>query len=406
MAQPHENVWYLSEVNELRLSDDWPDFGQSAFGAYDWIELGQYDKTLVLDNGVSGENARNVAFERIDDTKILIVWIDTALSPDEIRAVVYDHSTHTKGTPVTIESAAGSDIFLNHITSLTKCDDNNYVVSYELGPTNNFDLKAAVLQISGTTITVGTPLVVEAASGTGKIWSLALDSTRILSMYETGSPNNVECVILSRSGTTLTANTPVTIGTNEELQAQSANPLVLIDTDKVLALVTPGGSTDVYVLTISGTTITVGNSDTTAAPGVQNKPCLGFLDTDKALLTVNGNIYVVTISGTTPTINSPDNFSTSGGDVLMTNVISPQVDRAVVFFTSTELGGAQYSFMCSVSISGTTITAETRIPFEVDDVSTDDILVKKRGSNRNDDQLIVLFDDANDLYLRKISPPR
>jgi hypothetical protein len=82
----------------------------------------------------------------------------------------------TAGTPVVFESAAIDSI------SVAMLDSSKAVVTYRDGGNSNYGT-ACVLSISGTTVTAGTPVVFESAN-TGYTSVAMIDSSKAVVTYQ------------------------------------------------------------------------------------------------------------------------------------------------------------------------------------------------------------------------------
>lgn len=114
---------------------------------------------------------------------------------------------------------------------------------------------ARVLDVSGTGITVGSALTVSASAGQFATGICPLDSTHLLAAY-----NNQNIVVLTESSSTLSAGTPITLGTTNSIAWDGAVcRLVQLSSNKAMAISVAGTA---CVITVSGTTPTQGNNFT------------------------------------------------------------------------------------------------------------------------------------------------
>lgn len=125
---------------------------------------------------------------------------------------------------------------------------------------------------------------------------IALSATSLMVLYCTSTPSTCYAVIVSISGSTLTVNTPVTV-----YSGAGSNNYVGAALSSTSAIVSMGDR--VYVLTVSGTTITVG-SFVASAFAITNMVALSptlaigaYVDSSSSYV----NVRVFTVSGSTPT---------------------------------------------------------------------------------------------------------
>ena len=176
--------------------------------------------TVTIGSGVaSGATTaqQGLAVYRVSDTTALALYIDnsgTAGSPYSIRGVVLSVS----GTTVTVGTSAGvNDVVAGSGQQQPTCQlsATKYLVGYNNG--SNANASAVAFTVSGTTVTVGTPLLVETVASTS-VYTItansdrfkpnlyAIDGSRALFTYQESSTAHRH-VVLSESGGTLTAGT-------------------------------------------------------------------------------------------------------------------------------------------------------------------------------------------------------
>jgi len=161
--------------------------------------------------------------------------------------------------------------------------------------------KAAVASISGTTVTYGTPLSVEASSSDSRKPILTyLTSTTVLATYFlTSGPS---CVVLSIADTTVTKGTAVATSISASYYSTEA-------LSSTKAIIVTGGGTPYYnleynLISISGTTITMGGLRTLQLGAtVSTYPHLTPVDPETVLLDVG---YT---SGGTPLLGAAHRYS-------------------------------------------------------------------------------------------------
>ncbi|MCK5613050.1 hypothetical protein KAR91_64855, partial [Candidatus Pacearchaeota archaeon] len=208
----------------------------------------------------------------------------------------------------------------------------------------------------------GVAAVFESAT-TGYISSVALDSTRVLVCYrDTGNSNYGTAIVLTaNSDNTISTGTPAVY---EPLNSTDYNSVCKVATDKALVCYNSPSQGKANVLSISGTSITVGtqaefNSNTVSYVSVCE------IGTDKALVcfTDSGGLHygkarVLECYGTT-TITAGTLSSYANATTLYHSVAHLDVDKAVVCFAT---GTTGYSAV--LTITGTSIANGALSTFE------------------------------------------
>lgn len=178
----------------------------------------------------------------ITDTTILVAYYETY---GKAVILTISGTTITVGTPVVFNSAQTSKI------SLEKLTDISALVVYADDGNSSYGT-AQVLTISGNTITIGTEFAFNSVS-TSAISAVALSATSVLVAY--GTSGLGPTVILTISGTTISSGTVKYFSSYSTPYVKA----VMLSATKVL-VVYAHMTTEarVVILTISGTTITVG----------------------------------------------------------------------------------------------------------------------------------------------------
>lgn len=168
---------------------------------------------------------------------------------------------------------------------------------------NNVDMRARVLTISGTTITANAQTTLTHNKATAADLSLALiDSTNILYCYET---TGVQAVVLSVSGTTITENSIVAIGS---VAAKNATKCSVYSSTRAIVTYVNNSTARMEgtIISISGTTLTANTQVTisteTVSTGENRNYCINMSATKAVAGFVDGNDrinFVLTLSGAT-----------------------------------------------------------------------------------------------------------
>ena len=171
-------------------------------------------------------------------------------------------------TTLTHNKATAADL------SLALINSTNILYCYE-----TTGVQAVVLSVSGTTITENSIVAVGSVAAKNATKCSIYSSTRAIVTYVNNSTVRMEGAILSISGTTLTANTQVTISTETVSINENRNYNINMSSTKAVAGFVDGNDRINFVLTLSGTTFNVGTKKTDA-------------------LTVNRNFHAAEISAT------------------------------------------------------------------------------------------------------------
>lgn len=250
-------------------------------------------------------------------------------------------------------------IFVNGPTGYTgMCvlDSTHAIITYRDTTNNNYGT-AVCISISGTTVSVGTPVVFYTA------WTLytnvtPLDATHAIVAFKDQSAQNGYVCLLTLSGTTISAATPVAFAGTDDV-----NQLALMAIDSTHAVVTYNNSTNsnygmAAVITYSGT-LTAGSQQTfNSANSALARMHLGLIDSTHLIVTYNsGNARVLTISG---------NTVTAGSAIQIADDNKPT--RIAVLSSTTALAtyyrnGDYFGILKVITINGTTLIAGSEIVF-------------------------------------------
>ena len=215
----------------------------------------------------------------------------------------------TLGTAAALDSYSGT---ADHRTaSICRLSDTKYLVAYVYASSSSG--RAVICDVSGTTVTVGTPLVVVTGTDINDVKAVTLTSTTVAYFYSVPGDSIGKSLILSVSGSTITANTGYTFENayTEWFDVCALSSTVLLLTYKKTTLTYYG-----KVCTISGTTMSFG-SIVQIASDFNQYPSVVALSSTKAVVVYNisttlyGRAKVATISGDSVSFGSLATFSTS-----------------------------------------------------------------------------------------------
>lgn len=142
--------------------------------------------------------------------------------------------------------------------SVTQISTDKFLIIFQADTAGNAaGIKAVVVSVSGTTVTVGSVVTIESTGTLNYRPSVAkVDTDKGIIFYKKDSDNKLYCQVLTVSTTTITTNTPVVVDNT------NTNPIITIaeqlSTNSVISLYNFNGTT-VYgnTITVSGTTPTV-----------------------------------------------------------------------------------------------------------------------------------------------------
>jgi hypothetical protein len=241
--------------------------------------------------------------------------------------------------------------------------DSKAIVTYsDLG--NSGKGTASILSISGTAITVGTPVVFEAGQVEYTSVAMLTDSKAIVCYKDVGNSDYGTACILSISGDAITAKTPAVFDSS---YSEYISVSALSDSKAIVAY--SSDSSAYYgtacVLSISGTTIEAGNAATFWAAGAQYISATMLTDS-KAIVCYKdegfayGTARILSISGSTISVGPSLAFSSSESTYI--SVAKLNEYKAIVCYS--DGGNSNYGTFCNLTISGTAIAAESSIVFE------------------------------------------
>jgi hypothetical protein len=300
----------------------------------------------------SNTNASAMRIERLDDTHALAFW---SYNSNTYRALL-----SVSGN--TLSRVGGMNLVSNTSAYISSAGVSNSssVIAYNSGSS----LRARHLNPGPNS--TGTELTVEASMSISNLEVTPLTSTTFLLTY--GSSGNLYARILSLSGTTLTAGTRVLVSTS--LPSATRMSACLIDTDTILLCFSDSangfsGAVNAVILSVSGSTLTVENSDTYGSytGGVisvdkisTTTALISYIDTDAQKIYAG----VVSVSGTVPTIETPTLIAAaqSGGAAFLSGT-----DVIAVYSSASS---SSPTTAAALSISGTSVTTGPTV-----DISTD-----------------------------------
>ena len=179
------------------------DGGNSSYGTACILDISGSTITPATPVVFNSASTSSTSVTTLNGTQALVCYRDTGNNQFGTACILdISGSTITPTTPVVFESAATS------ITSVTTLSSSQAIVCYRDGGNSNFGT-ACILDISGSTITPGTPVVFNFAAST-QISVTTLSSSRVLVCYQDGGNSSFgTACILDISGSTIAAGNQV-----------------------------------------------------------------------------------------------------------------------------------------------------------------------------------------------------
>lgn len=303
-------------------------------------------------------------------------------------------STVSFGTPVVFESAAtyAPDAVYNAAA------DQHMVVYPDYG--NSQQATAVVGSVSGTSITFGTPAIYD--TGTANVnasvgYNATLGKYLAAATPTSYAADDLKIYVLSVSGTTITAGSGVTVGSGKRYPNIVANDSA---SDFVLTNNTGNNQAEAHLISVSGTTPTVEDTEAITSVVSSSFPYTGlvFLESNKFVCVTNDatndNMYTrtITVSGTSLSIGTQSSAFTVDRDGQTTiNGAWP-----LFFVSATEAylyyqdDTSDYLKYIPITISGTTATGGTEVTYHSTAVAYTGFLY-----NSSSKQSVSFFQDSS-----------
>ncbi len=293
---------------------------------------------------------------KLSDTKLLVVYDDNGNSNYGTACILdISGSTITPGTPVVFESASVDLVRVSALSS-TKA-----IVAYQ--DVGNTDYgTACILDISGSTITPGTPVVFNSAA-THDIDVVALSATQAIVVYRNGgATSNGTACILDVSGSTITPGTPAEYETGNSQD----NRVAMLTSTKAMVVYTDSVAAsygEACILDVSGSTITPGTAMNFNATASTNLNLMVLSSTRAVCVYKNASTIescVLDVSGSTITANTITELTSAIAYSCIASGLSA-TELVVVFRDSTDADG--HIFLAE--LSGDTFVAQPSDTFHV-----------------------------------------
>jgi len=301
---------------------------------------------------------------RLTDTKAIVTYRDNGNSGYGTACILtVSGSSITAGTPIVFESAS------TYYISVIRLTDTKALVAYQDRGNSSYGT-ANVINVSGTSITVGTPVVFNSASSE-YVSSTMLNSTKVLVVYRNGGNagkgTSRILTVQAGSGTNISVSAAVLF----ENASVYYTAVTAVSATKAIVAYYDYGNSQVFtacVLDVSGTSITAGTpANVTTTSGIGAHIAITALSTTKALIAYqdNGNsgygtAVVVTVSGTSISAGTP--LVLRSADVEYSSAATLTATKAMVVYRDN--GNSNYGTSVILDVDNTSITKGTAVVFE------------------------------------------
>jgi hypothetical protein len=304
-----------------------------------------------------------------NENKIVVVFQDAGASYSGAAAVGTVSGTSISfGTPVTFDADG-----IYYAVACFDSSNNKVVIAYADTGNSNY-LTAIVGTVSGTSISYGSPVVVESSSG-ADYKGIAYDANAqkvVIGWRDAGNSNYGSAIVGTVSGTS------ISFGTKAAFNSAAANVYgVTYDSNaqKVVFSYRDDGTGSGYgrsiVGTVSGTGISFGSATTFDANSYSNNISSGYDSTNNKVIVVfrdqgnsnYGTARVGTVSGTSISFGTAAVFNTEDTQGMSGGCVAEDVNAQKIIIAGD--GGTSGGMVVSGTVSGTDITFDTPITTDV-----------------------------------------
>lgn len=264
-----------------------------------WIGLdgGPVDVTVAIASQASPPTVGTRQYDMLastdEETYNCVLSTTKALVASRKAAEVayYDLDTGTNTPTINgSEQASGMD----EMTDAVTLDSNNGILIGGTGTGGT--IEAVVCQTGGGTISVGSlqnPAGIEAAAGS-YVKGAEIDSTHILTIYQELTTDHLRAVVLTVSGTTVTAGSPVTLKSG---LGGSGLPVRVGTSSTYGILYNDAGVAKFRTVTVSGTTVTDGADEITVDGSRTYVDAWYYTGSDNIYVLLSGGFYSILSTG-------------------------------------------------------------------------------------------------------------
>lgn len=301
------------------------------FGYGTGAEVSTGNLNLVLTAQWSAANAVNtITAEAIVVEKISSegggVLIDLTAEEDLTAGDTVGFASHIDDAAfkaVWAERLASANIGINNSAVHAVCrltDDVYAILIVRVGGSGPYGTIIGTLDRDTQTWSFGAPsasIGINSSIGSPDIVTLDTDKFAVTAFTSVTNPYTIEVVVCTVSGTTITVGNSDSFS---EPSTDNANNVMCVQlaTDRFAMVVggTQAGShCDLFEVTVSGNTPTIGTQEI-LDNSTQRISGIEVIDTDKVAVVNDTNIWIATVSGGTWTVGSPVTMSTSTGTVV------------------------------------------------------------------------------------------
>lgn len=238
------------------------DLGNSNYGTACILDVSGTTITPGTAAVFESATTTNISVTALSSTQAIVTYTDGGNSSYGTACILdISGSTITPGTAAVFESASTSHI---NVVALSSAQA---IVCYSDGGNLNYGT-SCILDVSGSTITPGTPAVFESSNTTYEIDVVKTTSTQAIVAYGDNNFYPHACA-LDVSGSTITPGTPLQV----QNDSSRNNQIIMIDSSTLaLAYADIGGGGALFIteLSLSGSTITTGGEGLAIEHGYAN----------------------------------------------------------------------------------------------------------------------------------------
>jgi hypothetical protein len=296
-----------------------------------------------------------MAYDTVHD-KMVIAYADNNNSSygTVVVATIGSDSSISYGTQVVFESGS-----TEHIDVCFDPDQERVIIAYRDSPNSDYGTVIAG-EVSGTSITFGSPVVYSAATTQNVNCVYDTSNDKVVIVYYDVSNTGLKAIVGTVSGSSISLGTPTTIVANatwpgvKAVFDSTANKIVVVYANQT------NGDSDGVVGTVSGTSISFGSIVQFESGSASPLTAAYDASADKTLVVYGdagnsdyGTSVVASVSGTSISFTSPSVFETSQPGVVKSvyDATAQQTFIAYQDYSASYIGVAR-----AVSISGTTAT--------------------------------------------------
>jgi len=329
---------------------------------------------------------------KLSDTRIFLLYL---LSGSVLTGAVATINTATNvitsiGTPVTF--ATGGFVDSDRSVDICLLDTDKVAVTYIYTATNTVvRVRPATISVAVITLGAEQTLITLAGAGSGPLKIAEIDTNKAVVYARASVHTNSRITAFSVSGTTITAGAGIASTTN----VASVNDITKIDTNKFILVMSSGTIGYALVGTVATVTITLGAEQTftTGGTSINETALTALITTDRVLQSYRASgsasadtLVVLSISGTTVTANTPLSLPTA----VMTSGTFGKLSATSIYYLNAS------GLVCEVTVTGVTLTTTIRSSFG-------DLLssIQPRNNLVISGRLVTFLETSDVLFMRR-----